>query len=619
MLFFQLLRENKKWLFIAADAVIITISVLVAFWLRFEGIIPPEYFTRLPVFIGILIALNIAFIYRERLHVFTWAYVGLTDLTRLVRALSYASGIFALLIFLDFGITNFFSGFPRSVIFLSYFLNLIGIGFLRISKRLYNEIREQSIRDDGISTLIIGAGAEGERVVRDLRTGIGYTLVGIIDESRDKQKNLIHNVPVVGTISDINTVVRERGVRRVVIALPSGASEAVRRATKEAREAGITDIKIIPPFSEILDKKITFETLKDVTIEDLLGREAAKIDTHEIKKFLEEKCVLVTGAAGSIGSELVRQIIKFSPSKIIALDINESGLYDLEQELSMQGMQKAIVPVVANINDSRKIEALFADEKPQVVFHAAAYKHVPLMEIFPDEAVKVNIFGTRCVAEAARRNGVKKFVLISTDKAVRPTSVMGKTKRAAEILLKNMGAAGETQFVAVRFGNVLASRGSVIPLFQKQIKQRAAVTVTHPDMTRYFMTIPESALLVMEAGAIGKGGEIFLLDMGKPVKIIDLAREVIKLSGLEPDKDIPIVFTGIRPGEKIFEELLTDQENAASTQWEKIFISNISHGITKNELERRLQKLEQSVDSGYMSIISDLDSLIAEGKDETAV
>src|SRR3989344_236635 len=591
------LRIRKAWAFAAADVFLTLVSVLIAFWLRFDGRIPLEYWGRLWLYMALLAALNVFFVWRERLYIFTWAFMGLQDLTRLVRALTYSSVLFAALLFLDFGTTNFFGGFPRSVIFIAYFLNLIFIGSLRISKRLWLEAVNRSDGETGVSTLIIGAGSEGERLIRDLRgAGAGrYAIIGILDENKNKQKTLLHGVPVLGYVSNMSEVVSQHQIQQIVVALPSGDSETIKKAVRAAREAGVQNIKIIPPFSEMLEKKIALEALKDITIEDLLGREVAKLETAKIGEFIRGKRVLVTGAAGSIGSELARQISKFEPENLIILDFNESGIYDLEHELQISFPDQKLYPVVASVTDSRKIDKVFSETKPQVVFHAAAYKHVPLMEYFPEEAVTTNIFGTLILAETAIKHGVQKFVFISTDKAVKPVSVMGKTKRIAEIIVNSLNKQNGTQFVSVRFGNVLASRGSVVPLFQEQIRRRAAITVTHPDMKRYFMTIPEAALLVTEAGAVGGGGEIFILDMGEPVKIVDLAHELIKLSGLEPDKDIPIVFTGVRPGEKIFEELLTDTEGASATKWEKIFVSKNTNNLDFGAVSRELFKLKEKL------------------------
>ncbi|MDP3956704.1 MAG: nucleoside-diphosphate sugar epimerase/dehydratase [bacterium] len=609
-------RVHRRVAFAVSDALLTALSIVLAFWLRFDGVIPPEYNGRLWVYITIAMALNLFFIAQGRLYGFTWGFVGLQDLARLVRALTYASAILAVIVLVDNGVTNFFTGFPRSAIFIAYFLGLIFIGSLRISKRLWNEMRHERIpAHEDANTLVIGAGSEGEKIIRTLRSepNSHYHVVGILDETASKQNTLLHGVPVLGTLADLERFKNELGVKNVILAFSSKEGEQTKKAIRVAREAGIQNIKIIPPFSDLLEKKIAFEALKDITIEDLLGREPAKIETEAIHAFLKDKTILITGAAGSIGSEIARQVIRFQPQKLVILDFNESGIYDLEKELKMLSPEQPVTAIVGNITDRQKIERIFEDTKPAVVFHAAAYKHVPLMEEFPEEAVHVNVFGTQVLAETAQKYGVKKFVLISTDKAVRPLSVMGKTKRAAEIIVNALDISNfGTRFVAVRFGNVLASRGSVVPLFEEQIKRRAAVTITHPEMTRYFMTIPEAALLVTEAGAIGQGGEIFILDMGQPVKIVDLAHELIRLSGLRPDIDIPIVFTGIRPGEKIYEELLTADENSNATKWEKIFISGRTSEKQPEDIRRGLESLKLKLAGEKSELIKSLDEFIDE-------
>lgn len=575
-----------------ADALLSVAALTAAFLLRFDGALPAEYHDRFSYYLLFYAGLNLFFLHYERMYSFTWSFVGLKELTRLFRALTYASGLFALLVFLD--TTDFFAGFPRSVILLAYFLSILLIGSLRIGKRLWLELVAGRALPGGEPALIVGAGRQGEHLIRQLQDSENiYRLVGIIDEKPANQGISIHGIPVLGYVRDIPKIAGDRDVRHLIIAFERDHERAIRETVTIAREAGITDIKIVPEFSELLGQKLSFRDLKEITIEDLLGRDPAKIDTEEIKRFLHGKAVLVTGAAGSIGSELCRQISQFLPAKLMMLDFNESGLFDLEHELRRSFPNAEFVSIIASITDRLRIRALLELHRPEVVFHAAAYKHVPLMEEHPAEAAKANILGTAYLAEAAKEADVKKFVLISTDKAVNPISVMGKTKRAAEIVVKNLNNGdGATKFVAVRFGNVLGSRGSVVPLFQEQIKRGGPVTVTHPDMTRYFMTIPESALLVMEAGAVGQGGEIFMLDMGKPVKIIDLARELIRISGYEPDTQIPIVLTGMRPGEKIFEELLTAEENSSATKWEKIYIAKTDNRLNRHDVEEHLRALE---------------------------
>ena len=584
------LRTRKIFSFGIADVALTALALFLAFLLRFDGEMPAEYLPGFWLYAAIIAALNVFFLWRARLYAFTWSFVGLSELAQLLKALTYASAIFGLIVIVGHG--TLFAGFPRSVIFISYILNLIFIGGFRIAKRgVQDMLRGGSIKSKP-KTLIVGAGPEGEQIVRGLianKQG-GYYPAGIVDNDISKHDTSIHGIMVLGAIDDMPELIKQLNIENIIIALNNSDSWLIKRAVHHSRENAVKNIKIIPQFSDILSQKINFESLKDLTIEDLLGRSPVNLDTKEIKKFVDDKKILVTGAAGSIGSEICRQLAQFNPALIVALDFNESGLFDLSEEFKMKYAGQKIETAITDIRNEKKIERLFKKFQPDAVFHAAAYKHVPLMEAHPEEAFMVNVIGTKIIAEAAANAGVEKFVLISTDKAVNPTSVMGKTKRIAEMITQSMGAS----FVSVRFGNVLASRGSVVPLFQAQIKRRAPVTVTHPEMKRYFMTISEASLLVIEAGSIGKGGEIFTLDMGEPVKILDLAKEVIRLSGLEPDKDIPIVFTGVRPGEKMFEELMTESEKrAGATRWEKILISKSEPVADPKNLLTRIEQLEK--------------------------
>lgn len=589
--------SRKVAFFTVADAVLSAAAIIVAFLLRFEATIPAEYYDRLIYYILIFVGLNLIFLRAERLYSFTWSFVSLTELTRLFRALTYTAVTFALLVFIGQGTFYLFSGFPRSIVPLSYILSFILIGGLRISKRLWLQIAPMKT-EGGEPILIVGAGKPAEHLIRSLQAGANasYQIVGLVDERPANQGISIHGFPVLGQIQDIPRIVSEAGVKQIIIALERHETDAIQKATNIAREAGVPNIKIIPEFSELLGEALSFRSLKEISIEDLLGREPTSIDTQKINAFIGGKAVMVTGAAGSIGSELARQIIQFSPAKLIILDIDESGLFNLEHELRRLKPKSALQVVIASVTDEAKMLNVIKEHQPEVIFHAAAYKHVPLMEAHPEEAIKVNILGTLRTARAAAAHGVKKFVLVSTDKAVRPISVMGKTKRIAEMIVKALNNGVETSFVAVRFGNVLGSRGSVIPLFQEQIRRGGPVTVTHPEMIRYFMTIPEASLLVMEAGAVGEGGEVFILDMGRPIKIIDLAKELIRLSGYEPDVHIPIAITGIRPGENLFEDILTEEEKAqGATRWEKIYVSRTENNRDLQDLLSQLSEVENKL------------------------
>ncbi len=603
----------KIIIFTIADAVLSGTALVLAFLLRFEGTIPPEYQARILYFALIFALLNLFFLHRDRLYSFTWSFVSLAELNRLLRALSYASVVFALVIFLDLETFSFFTGFPRSVIVLSYILGLVFIGGLRIAKRIWFETLLGRSHTTGEPTLIVGAGRPGEHLIRNLkRIASGpHQIIGIVDEKLKNQGVSIHSVPVLGYIRDIPRLVEEHHIKHLVIALEREEAKAIQEAVEAARNVGITSIKIVPEFSELLGQALSFRALKEITVEDLLGREPTKIDTEAINDFIRDKTILVSGASGSIGSELCRQILRFSPRKLIALDLDESGLFDLEHELHRLFPKAEVQTMIANVTDREKMNYLVSSLKPDIIFHAAAYKHVHLMEEHPDEAVRTNIFGTLYLAQAAKNHGVHKFVLVSTDKAVMPISVYGKTKRIAEMVVKGLNEDEATKFVAVRFGNVLGSRGSVIPLFQEQIRRGGPVTVTHPDMIRYFMTIPEATLLVMGAGAIGEGGETFILDMGKPIKIIELAKELIRLSGYEPDIHIPIAITGIRPGENLAEEILTEEEKKqGATKWEKIYISKTENNLDFKTIADKLADLEKPFAGPAEGLRKKLDELL---------
>ena len=563
------------------------------------------------MYVVILAALNVFFLFRQRLYSFAWEFVSLRELAKLLKAITFASTVFALIVFLGLGNTELFAGFPRSVIFINYALNLIFIGSVRIAKRTWQEVVKKQPVSQAPRALIVGADVEGERLIRNLvNTTKSYPFmpIGIVDHRKEKVGTKIHDIEVMGTIEDIPKSVRDHNVEYVIISLASADAHVIREAVKQAREANVKHIRIIPDTHELLSGRVTLTDLREIQIEDLLGRNPAHIETEKISEFIRGKVVMITGAAGSIGRELARQAAAFEPTSLVLVDFNESDLYDLHAELSSTLSHEHLKPVIANINNRGKIFTLVKEFKPHIIFHAAAYKHVPLMEEFPDEAVETNIFGTLNVAEAALEANVHKFVLVSTDKAIRPVSVMGKTKRVAELIVQELNEQAKTKFVSVRFGNVIGSRGSVVPLFKEQIKRRAPITITHPDMTRYFMTIQEAALLVMEAGAVGGGGEIFMLDMGKPVKIEDLAKEMIRLAGLRPDVDIPLVFTGIRPGEKIFEEIFSaDEKQVGKTQWDKIFITKNNYPNNSAPNKERLAALKESLINPSQSIERALD------------
>ncbi|WP_342455756.1 polysaccharide biosynthesis protein [Caloramator sp. Dgby_cultured_2] len=421
--------------------------------------------------------------------------------------------------------------------------------------------------------LIFGAGDAGAIVAKEMKKHpeLGYIPVAFVDDDKSKKGKYIQGIPIVGDRNDLEDIVEEMAIDEILIAIPSADKEERAEIIRLCSQTGCK-LKTLPGIYELIGGKVTISQIRDVEIEDLLGREPVELNIDEIADYLKDKVVLVTGGGGSIGSELCRQIARFNPKKLLILDIYENGAYNLSMELKSQYKDLDQEVIIASIRERERLREIFKKYRPNVVFHAAAHKHVPLMEANPKEAIKNNILGTLNVVKCADEFGVEKFVLISTDKAVNPTNIMGATKRFAEMIIQAYDKVSKTEYVAVRFGNVLGSSGSVIPLFKEQIKKGGPVTVTHPEINRYFMTIPEAAQLVIQAGAMAEGGEIFVLDMGKPVKIVDLARQLIRLSGFEPDKDIKIEFTGLRPGEKLYEELLMNEEGLKKTKHKKIFI-----------------------------------------------
>lgn len=592
----NLSQWKRSLLFGLGDLLLLALSLYLAFLIRFEGRIPQANFNNLGTVVLVALALKLPVFYLFRLYRMSWSYVSFGELMDVFKAVTLSSVALGTFFFLWGSPVTIL---PRSVLMLDYFLTLFVIGGFRSAKRIYQGWRGGFYKG-GRRVLIVGAGNAGEQIARAMlyEQRSRYCPVGFADDDPTKQGLAIHGVRVLGTRQEIPQLVRQHEVEELLIAMPSVSSKVIRETVELGRRAGLKNIKILPGFHELVTGRVGLTDIRHVQLEDLLGREPVHIDVREIEGYLREKVVLVTGAAGSIGAELCRQVAKFSPHSLIALDQDESGLFALENELTEKFSSVKLCGVIADVRDQCKIERVFERHRPHVVFHAAAYKHVPLMEAQPDEAVKNNIFGTVSVAEAASAAKAEKFVLISTDKAVNPSSVMGATKRVAEIVLQSMNGQGSTKFVSVRFGNVLGSRGSVIPIFQEQIKRGGPVTITHEEMRRYFMVTSEAVLLVLQAGALGQGGEVFVLDMGEPVRIIDLAREMIRLSGYEPDRDIPIVYTGPRPGEKLFEELLTAEEGTVATKHDKIFVARTRISLSPQRRQQQLQRLKKLADQG---------------------
>jgi len=600
--------KKRTLFFLIGDIILISLAVFLAFLLRFEWEIPGEHLLNLAGMIILALIFCPPVFYGLKLYAFSWSYVSASELVSLFKAvlLSFLFLAAALFLFRD---SPIFLGFPRSTFFISFFLVFLFTGAVRFAKRIYLQVFQPKPKKVQERTLIVGAGDAGEQILRSILSSrtTQYLPVGFVDDSPQKQGISIHGFKVLGKISDIPHLVSSQNIEGMIIALPSSAgSRTIKKAAEVGREAGLKRIKIIPPVTEIIDGKVSIGNLKEPQIEDLLGREPVLLDFTSIEKFISGKSILVTGAAGSIGAELCRQIAKFEPSRLLLLDQDETGIFNIEQELKSEYKipeEFSLEAIVADTQDKERIAHIFKDFAPEIVFHAAAYKHVPLMEENPEEAVKNNIFGTEIVAKAAIEQKAEKFIFISTDKCVNPTSVMGATKRIGEMICQSLN--NGTKFISVRFGNVLDSRGSVIPIFREQIKKGGPVEVTHPEMKRYFMTTSEACLLVMEASTMGKGGEVFVLDMGKPIKILDLAKEMIRFSGLEPDKDISIVFTGIRPGEKLFEEVLTAEEGTVTTKSKKILKTKLSESDWY-KLNSGLEKLKTAATASDKNAIIEI-------------
>jgi FlaA1/EpsC-like NDP-sugar epimerase len=557
------------------DIILVAFSWYFAHLLRFNFAIPADNLILLTRILPVIIFIKILSFYLFDLYHGMWRYTSLTDLIEIGKAVTISSIIIVLLILF----ANRAAGFSRSVFILDWGLTLFLISGSRACIRVYFWFGagEENIRNNskGKKLLIIGAGDAGEKICREIHDNphIGYRVMGYIDDEPLKINRKIHGIPVLGNRDQIQYFAEKTGAEELLIAMPSILSRDMRSIVALCKKTGVP-FKTVPGMGELIDGKVTVKAIRDVSYNDLLGREPVNLDEERIGRFLKGKRVLITGAGGSIGSELCRQVCRYSPEAIILYERAESPLYEIELELKENYQYVRIVPRLADILDIRQLKMVFDEERPNVVLHAAAYKHVPMLELNPWEAMRNNVIGTRNVIESAREFKVGRFVLVSTDKAVRPVNVMGASKRIAELLVQAQNGRGlsDISFITVRFGNVVGSVGSVVPLFKRQIEKGGPVTVTHPDITRYFMTIPEACQLILQAGSMGEGGEIFILEMGIPIKIADMAEDLIRLSGFEPHVDIDIRYIGLRPGEKLMEELITDGEGIVETSHEKIMV-----------------------------------------------
>lgn len=590
------LTEQRRFIIFAVHALLAATAYTASFLLRFDsfdGWLDSPYYKFWLQSLPAAIFFKLAAIWYFRLYTGLWRYTGINDLIRLLKAVTGSSVALIIAVLIFYG-----PGLPRSVFVIDFLLTLALFGGLRFAHRFYRESLRTRPGANGSKhrVLILGAGDTGEMAVRTLTKDFGndYCIVGFLDDNPSKHKLRIHDIPVLGSLSETMEKVNDFSVTDVVFAIPDPPKSVLRHIVNSCSTADI-NFQIMPTFHDVVSGRIIMQGIRHIEVEDLLGRDPIHLDHEAVQDDLSGKTVLITGGGGSIGSELARQVAAYNPGKLVLLDISENTLYGIDRELTSAYKGLTLYSLIGDIKHPDVVHNVFEQYKPDIVYHAAAFKHVPFMEKHPDEAVLNNVFGTLYLAEAANSAGVEKFVMISTDKAVRPSSIMGATKRCAELIMSAFNSE-KTQFLSVRFGNVLGSNGSVVPLFRKQIASGGPVTVTHPEISRYFITISEAVELVLHAGNIGKGGEVFVLEMGQPVKIVDLAKSMIELSGLEVDKDITIEYTGLRPGEKLHEELVAYEEEVVPTSVPKILAhyAGAKEQETKNKLYTKLATLKDA-------------------------
>ena len=602
----QLVLRSRSLLVLATHLSLIIGAHLSAFALRFEGEVPSPFDRMMWRYLPLVLAIYWGGLWLFGIQSGLWRYVGLHDLRRIFWASLASSGALWVFTHLVLGQVQY----PRSVIVLTGLLSGVYIAGIRLVVRWFREWL-QIVGPTARRVLIVGAGHAGELLARDMMSDPSFNSrpVGFIDDDPVKRKMKIHGVPVIGTIADIKRAADRLEVHEIIVALPS-AGTGTKQKILAASEGCTAPIKILPNVKQLLGDPVSLQQVRAMSLEDLLQREPIQTDRQELHPLIAGKTVLVTGAGGSIGSELCRQIASYQPESLVLFERYENSLHALLLELRATFPEVGVLPVIGDVTSFERVAEVFQKTGPNLVFHAAAHKHVPLMELNPKEAVRNNVLGTRTVAEAALAAGVDRFVLISTDKAVNPTSVMGVTKRIAEQVIQGFKGVGRTKFTVVRFGNVLGSNGSVVPLFAEQIRKGGPITVTDPEIKRFFMTIPEAVQLVLQASVLGQGGEVFVLDMGDQIKIVDLARNMIVLSGLVPGKDIEIVFTGLRPGEKLYEELFDGDEQVEPTAHAKINRA-VGAPFLAHELHQWVEELLRKI-SGHTeeTLLEDLKRLV---------
>jgi FlaA1/EpsC-like NDP-sugar epimerase len=602
------IEQGKRLFIIFADLIIIISSYIFAFLLRFELNIPSQFYSMLLKTLPLIIILRFACFWLFGLYKGMWQFASTDDLISIIKAASTSS----VLIVLGLYFLNRFQGYPRSIFFIDWMLLVMLSGGFRFSIRLSKEIINQGPRV-GKRVLIVGAGNAGEMILREMLRNHNhqYNPVGLVDDDPSKKGLRIHGVKVIGSREDIPEIAKRYNIEEIVISIPSATNKQIQEIIHQCSKSSAR-FKTVPALTEIIDGVARVNQIRDVQMEDLIGREPLEVDLRRIEKEILGKKVLVTGGGGSIGRELCRQISKFHPDKLLIYDHAENSVFYTERELLAEFPRLNCVPLVADISDRITASRIFKQHSPQIIFHAAAHKHVPLMEFNPIEAFRNNVIGTKIIAELAIENKADKFIFISTDKAVRPKNFMGATKRTGELYIEGLSRVNSTKFMSVRFGNVIGSTGSVVRLFKEQIQSGGPVTVTHPDIARFLMTIPEAVQLILQASSMGKGGEIFVLDMGEPIKIMELARTMIRLSGLKPERDIPITVIGLRPGEKLEEDLYDpEHEELKETEHKKIYIVEDQNHMDLDAVANIIKDFETSIQlSDENALISKFQHLI---------
>lgn len=594
------IRNPKMYLMIFSDVLIFAFSIVVSYLFRFEFSLSPFYFQQIKTVLFWIIPLKVLVFILSGVYRGMWRYTSIRDFWLLARACLLSTLLILAIILYMSG----FQGYSRAIFFMDgVFTFLLVGGKLMVIRSYYSRFANPQIKKELFpkmpykNILIIGAGDAGEKILREIfeNNQLHYKVVGFIDDDPQKKGRSIHGVPVLGNIGEITSVVEKEEVKEILIAIPSAKGDQIRNIVETCKDCDVS-YKILPGIGELIDGRVSIKVLRDISYEDLLGRPPVQLDATGIRSYLYSKTILITGCGGSIGSELCRQVIKYQPKSLVLLDASEVNLFNIQMELQSEDNYHKCEAILGHVQNEFLMDDIFKKYKPQIIFHAAAYKHVPMLEKNPWEAVFNNIIGSRVIMEMSIKYHVERFVLVSTDKAVRPVNVMGASKRVTELIMQSLKNK-DTLLMAVRFGNVIGSSGSVVPVFRRQIEKGGPVTVTHPEVNRYFMTIPESTQLVLQAAAMGKGGEIFILKMGTPVRIADMAKDLIRLSGKEPDIDIKIKYTGLRDGEKLYEELITEGEDILPTPHEKIMVLRSNNHVKDlNHLQDIRKKLDKDIE-----------------------